>query len=223
MKHRYVARIEGRLREGLEVYMNCIIVRKTTVVILLMVCNLNSITRMGLCSYHQDSLAGDQASRDFIIGVEDVLSINVWKEPDLSIREIIVRPDGKISIPLIGDVRAKGISASQLQENIAKSLSEFISTPMVTVTVVRIMSQTVSVMGEVQRPGSFALNSSMTVIDVLARAGGVTLDAKTKKIRILRQDNGRTIQFLVNYNDIKNGKSLQQNIKLYNGDVVIVP
>ena len=161
--------------------------------------------------------------KDFLIGLEDVLSVNVWREPELSIKEVVVRPDGKISVPLVNDIQASGLTTQQLQDKIAEKLKEFISTPVVTVTVIRIMSQSVSIVGEVQKPGVYSLTAPMTVLELLARAGGVTLDAKTKKIKILRKEEGKTIQFSFNYNDIRNGKSLEKNILLKAGDTVIVP
>ncbi len=167
--------------------------------------------------------AQPEVGKDFIIGLEDVLSVNVWREPELSIKEVVVRPDGKISVPLVNDIQASGLTTQQLQDKIAEKLKEFISTPVVTVTVIRIMSQSVSIVGEVQKPGVYSLTAPMTVLELLARAGGVTLDAKTKKIKILRKEDGKTIQFDFNYNDIRNGKSLDKNILLKAGDTVVVP
>jgi polysaccharide biosynthesis/export protein len=133
--------------------------------------------------------------QDFIIGLEDVLSINVWKDPELSAREIVVRPDGKISLPLAGDVLANGLTVKQLQDSIAHKLKDYITTPIVTVTVVKIFSQSVSVVGQVVKPGVFSLGAPMTVMELLARAGGLTLDAKPKKIKILRKDQGKTYEW----------------------------
>jgi len=163
------------------------------------------------------------SGKDFVIGLEDVLSVNVWKEPELSLKEVVVRPDGKISVPLANDIQASGLTTQQLQDQIAEKLKEFISAPVVTVTVVRISSQSVSIVGEVARPGVYALAAPMTVLELLARAGGVTLDAKTKKIKIIRKEKEKTVQFMFNYNDIKSGKGLETNILLKSGDVVIVP
>jgi polysaccharide biosynthesis/export protein len=161
------------------------------------------------------------ASDDFIIGLQDVLSINVWKEPDLSVREIVVRPDGKVSLPLVNDIQASGLTTKQLQEQIAKKLTEYVATPVVTVTVVRIMSRSVSVVGEVRNPGIYPFGSPMTVLEALAKAGGFSELAKTKKIRIIRKESKNTLEF--NYKDVASGKKLQQNVVLENGDVVIVP
>ncbi len=161
--------------------------------------------------------------KDFVIGLEDVLSINVWKEPELSPKEVVVRPDGKISLPLAGDILASGLTPIQLQEKIAEKLKEFVASPVVTVTVIKISSLNVSVVGQVLKPGVYPIGAPMNVLELLARAGGLTLDAKAKKIKILRKENGKDVQFPFNYNDAVKGKNLQQNIALKNGDVVVVP
>ena len=112
--------------------------------------------------------AAASPEKDFIIGLEDVLSINVWKDPELSSKEIVVRPDGKISLPLAGDVQADGLTVKQLQDEIADKLKDYITTPIVTVTVVRILSQSVSVVGQVLKPGVISLGAPMTVMELLA-------------------------------------------------------
>jgi polysaccharide biosynthesis/export protein len=167
--------------------------------------------------------AQETAKEDYIIGEEDVLSISVWKEPELSMRELVVRPDGKISLPLVNDIMASGLTPKQLQEHITDKLKDAVVAPNVTVTVVRISSHTVSVVGQVTRPGILTLGSPTTVLTILARVGGLTEFAKSKSIKILRTENGKTLQFPFNYKNIINGKDLQQNILLKSGDTVIVP
>jgi polysaccharide biosynthesis/export protein len=170
----------------------------------------------------QSASAGNQI-QDYIIGIEDVLAINVWKEPELTIKDVVVRPDGKISLPLIGDLKADGLSVKQLQGTIAEKLKEFITAPVVTVTVTKIMSRTVSIVGQVVKSGVYPLGSTMTVLELLARAGGLAEDAKPKNIKIFRNEDGKTITFHFNYNDMIAGKNLKQNIPLKNGDEVVVP
>jgi polysaccharide export outer membrane protein len=160
---------------------------------------------------------------DYIIGLEDVLAINVWKDPELSLKEVVVRPDGKISLPLAGNIQAEGMTVKQLQDAISEKLKDYVTAPVVTVTVVKILSKSVSVVGQVQKSGIFSLGSPMTVMELLARAGGLTLDAKPKKIKIIRMENGKTITIPFNYNDMINGKDLKQNVFLQNGDVLVVP
>lgn len=171
----------------------------------------------------QTPAPGPKEDTDYIIGLEDVLAINVWKDPELSLKEVVVRPDGKISMPLVGNIQADGMTVKQLQDTISEKLKDYVTAPVVTVTVIKILSQSVSVVGQVQRPGVFSLGSPMTIMELLARAGGLTLDARPKKIKIIRVEQGKTITIPFNYNDMINGKDLKQNIFLQNGDVLVVP
>jgi len=152
------------------------------------------------------------------------MAINVWKDADLSIKDVVVRPDGKISLPLIGDLTADGLTVKQLQDTIAGKLKEYyVTVPIVTVTITRIFSKSVSIVGQVQKPGVYTIGSPTTVLELLARAGGLTIDAKGKKIKIFRKEDGKSITFLFNYNDMLNGKNMSQNILLKNGDQIVVP
>jgi polysaccharide biosynthesis/export protein len=160
---------------------------------------------------------------DYIIGTEDILSISVWKEPELSVKELVVRPDGKISLPLVNDIQASGITPNQLQARIAEKLKEFVASPNVNVTIIKVLSHTVSVVGQVRKPGLYTLGSPMTILDILARVGGITEVAKAKNIKVLRNENGKIRQFPVNYKDVIKGVNLQQNIVLNSGDTVLVP
>jgi polysaccharide biosynthesis/export protein len=162
-------------------------------------------------------------NEDYIIGAEDVLSISVWREPDLSVRELVVRPDGKISLPLVNDIQASGTTPKQLQEQIAAKLKEFIESPNVNVVVIKVFSHSVTVVGQVSKPGQYPLGSPTTVLNMLARAGGLTEFAKAKDIKIQRMENGKARLFLFNYKNVINGKDLQQNILLKRGDTVMVP
>jgi polysaccharide export outer membrane protein len=160
---------------------------------------------------------------DYVIGLEDILSVNVWKEPELSVKEVVVRPDGKISIPLIGDIQASELTPMQLQARITERMKEFVSAPSVTVVVLRIGSRSVSIVGQVAKPGIYYLGSPMTVLELLARAGGIGPDANKKKISIVRNEGGRSVSYPFNYKEVSKGVNLKQNIELKNGDVVIVP
>jgi polysaccharide export outer membrane protein len=176
-----------------------------------------------LCLTAQEPKASAGVTDDYVIGMEDVLAVSVWKEPELSVKELVVRPDGKISLPLVNDIQASGSTPRQLQEQIAEKLKKFIETPNVNVTVIKVFSHTVSVVGQVNRPGLYTLGSPTTVLDILARAGGLTEFAKTKDIKIVRKENGKTQLFPFNYKNVIKGKDLQQNITLQNGDVLMVP
>jgi polysaccharide biosynthesis/export protein len=162
-------------------------------------------------------------TEDYIIGIEDVLSIYVWKEPDFTVKELVVRSDGKISIPLVSDIQAGGLTPLQLQRGLTEKLRQFVASPNVTVTVLRSQSRSVSIVGQVNKPGTYPMIAPVTIIELIARAGGVTDIAKAKSIRIIRKENGKTMQFLFNYKEAIKGINLRQNILLKIGDVVLVP
>jgi polysaccharide biosynthesis/export protein len=181
---------------------------------------------IALCGQDQKTSAPgkpDSAGSDYVIGLQDVLSVLVWKEPELSVKDVVVRSDGKVSLPLINDVQAKGLTTTQLQQVIAEKLKEFVAAPTVSVTVVKSLSQSVSVMGQVGKPGVYYLGAPLTVLELLARAGGLGEYAKSKKIKIVRSEGGRSASYLFNYKEVVEGKNLQQNITLKSGDIVIVP
>jgi polysaccharide biosynthesis/export protein len=168
-------------------------------------------------------LMAEEVKEDYVIAIEDVLSISVWKEPDLSIRELVVRPDGKISMPLVNDIQASGKTPMQLQTEIVDKLKEFVATPNVTITVIRAVGHRVSIVGAVGRPGIYTLGSPTTILDLMARVGGVSEYAKAKNIKITRKENGKILQFPFNYKNAIRGIDLQKNILLKDGDIVLVP
>jgi polysaccharide biosynthesis/export protein len=159
---------------------------------------------------------------DYKIGAQDVVRIDVWKEPDIS-RTIPVRPDGKISLPLLNDVQAQGLTAMQLAGSIRSGLTRYLTNPQVTVTVTEINSRRVYVTGEVTRTGAMPLLPNMTVLQALSSAGGFTQFAKPQKIYILRMENGQQVKYPFNYKDALNGKHPEQNILLKPGDLIVVP
>lgn len=159
----------------------------------------------------------------YVIGDDDVLAINVWKEPDIS-RSVPVRPDGKISLPLIGDVQAAGLTPLQLQADLEKKFTSFISAPDVSVIVQEVKSQKINILGEVTRPGSYPLTSGARVLDAIALGGGFKDFAKTKDIYVLRSvAGGKQEKLKFNYKDVIKGKNVEQNVELQAGDTVIVP
>lgn len=159
----------------------------------------------------------------FVIGNDDVLSINVWKEPDVS-RSIPVRSDGRISLPLAGEIQAAGRTPLGLEHEIAIRLQSYISEPEVTVMVTQINSQKFNILGQVGRPGSFSLTNASTVLDAIALAGGFRDFAKKKSIYVLRQNpGGGESRIPFNYNEVIKGKNPEQNIKLQPHDTIIVP
>ena len=158
----------------------------------------------------------------YVIGPEDMLDISVWKEPDVS-RVVPVRPDGRISLPLIHDVEAAGMSPQQLAASVAEKLRKYLNDPQVTVIVTAINSQRVFIVGEVLRAGAFPLLPAMTVLQALSSAGGFTTFADVKKIRVVRSRNGKQVELPFNYRDVLKGDKPGQNIKLEPGDTIIVP
>jgi polysaccharide export outer membrane protein len=159
----------------------------------------------------------------FVIGANDVLAINVWKEPDVS-RSVPVRSDGKISLPLAGEVQAAGLTPLKLEQDIASKLQSYISEPEVTVIVQQINSQKFNILGMVSRPGSYSLSNSSTVLDAIAVAGGFRDFAKQKAIYVLRQNpNGTRSRMPFNYKDVVKGKNSAENVKLQPNDTIVIP
>ena len=170
-----------------------------------------------------EASAAKAHDNSFVIGNDDVLAINVWKEPDVS-RSIPVRSDGKISLPLVGEVQATGRTPLKLEEEIAARLKNYIAEPEVTVIVQQINSQKFNILGMVNKPGSYVINNSATVLDAIALAGGFRDFAKQKSIYILRQDaDGSQTRLPFNYKEVVKGKNSGQNIKLQPRDTIVVP
>ncbi len=160
----------------------------------------------------------------FVIGNDDVLAINVWKEPDVSRPSVPVRSDGKISLPLVGEVQASGRTPLKLEQEIAAKLKNYIAEPEVTVMVQQINSQKYNILGMVSRPGSYPINNSATVLDAIALAGGFKDFAKQKAIYVLRQNpDGTQARLTFNYKEVVKGKNPAQNIKLQPRDTIVVP
>jgi polysaccharide biosynthesis/export protein len=159
----------------------------------------------------------------YVIGAEDILSINVWKEQEMS-RQVPVRPDGMISLPLLGDVKASGLTPLQLQDLLTTDLKKYISDPQVTVIVTQVNSLSFNVVGEVLKPGYYPLTRRMTVLDAVAMAGGFRDFAKVKKIYVLRVEaDGKEIRLPFNYKNVVKGKNASQNIELQPRDTLVVP
>jgi polysaccharide export outer membrane protein len=168
----------------------------------------------------QPSVAPTDA--EYKIGPQDVLRIDVWKEPEIS-RTSPVRPDGRISLPLVNDVQAAGLTPTQLAAVLTDGLKKFINNPQVTVSVAEINSRRVYVTGEVTRPGAFPLLPNMTVLQALSSSGGFSQFAKIKSIYVLRTEDGKQVKHPFNYKEVVSGKKPELNIPLQPGDVIVVP
>ena len=168
-----------------------------------------------------------QHPKDFVLGPEDVLEVMVWKNQDLS-RQVVIRPDGMISMPLIGDVRANGLTAEQLADRISEKLREFKESPSVSVSVKEVNSYNVYVLGEVIKPGKYQLKSYTTVLQAISLAGGFTPYASKHMMRVMRNSaNGagtpHEMRIPVNYDDIVSGTGSLGNFYLKSGDTIVVP
>lgn len=164
------------------------------------------------------------AGPSYKIGPGDVLDVDVWQNSELTFKNLPVRPDGKISIPLLNDVQAAGLTAMQLSDNIAQGLKKYVKgDPVVTVVVAQVNSQRYYVLGEVMHPGVFPLLPGLTALQAISTAGGFTQFANEKKIYILRESNGQAQKLPFNYKDVVQGKDLRQNIELKPGDTIVIP
>lgn len=153
---------------------------------------------------------------------EDVLEISVWKEEGLK-KEVLIRPDGGLSFPLVGELQAAGMTAAQLQQEITQRLEKFIPDPVVSVAILKVAGNRIFVIGKVNKPGEFPAGRYVDVLQVLSMAGGLTPFAAENSIKVLRKQGGKEIVFPFKYAEVKKGENLQQNIQLQGGDVVVVP
>jgi polysaccharide export outer membrane protein len=158
----------------------------------------------------------------YVIGADDVLSILFWGEKDMS-AEVTVRPDGKVTLPLLNDLDAAGLTPGAFRDVIVAAARKYVEAPNPTVTVKTVNSRKVFITGQVEKPGPYPLNSSTTVLQLLAMAGGVKEFARSKNIMVLRTDGRQQQVFRFNYQDVQFGKHLDQNIELKPGDTVVVP
>jgi polysaccharide biosynthesis/export protein len=159
----------------------------------------------------------------YVIGPEDVLAVVFWREKDLSVDAIAVRPDGRITVPLLNDIQAAGITPDQLREQIQAAAGKFVTDPSVTVVVKAINSRKVFITGMVSKPGQYPLAGPTSVMQLIAMAGGLNEFADSEKVLIMRTEGGQQVAKRFNYKDVQNGKNLKQNIELLPGDTIVVP
>jgi polysaccharide export outer membrane protein len=179
-----------------------------------------SATRVGNLSTNAPS-AALTLPKDYVIGVEDVLNVVFWRDKDLS-AEVVVRPDGKISLPMLNDVPAAGMTAEQLAAEVQKVATKFVRDPGATVIVKEVRSRKLYVVGEVSRPGMFPLAADMNVLQAIAAAGGFLEGANRSNVVIVRNENGEERRYKFNYDDVVRGKNVKQNIRLLPGDTILV-
>jgi polysaccharide export outer membrane protein len=159
---------------------------------------------------------------DYIIGPDDILSVVYWRDKEMS-ADVVVRPDGRITLPLVSDVVAAGLTPEQLRDRIREVATKYVEEPNVTVVVKQINSRKVFISGMVGKPGAYPLSGAITVLQLLSIAGGVSEFADGEKILIMRNENGQQRALKFNLSDVKKGKKLQQNIELKPGDTIVVP
>ena len=159
----------------------------------------------------------------YVIGVDDVLSILFWRDKDLSAPEITVRPDGKVTLPLLNDVQAAGLTPEQLRDTVLDAARKYVEDPNPTVIVKEIKSRKVFITGQVEKPGPYPLNGTVTVLQLIATAGGLRDFADGKNISVIRVRDGKQAVFEFNYQDLLKKRYLSQNIELTPGDTVVVP
>ena len=175
---------------------------------------------LGGCAHEQASAPAAAAEEPYRIGKEDVLDVSVWRDPDLS-RTLPVRPDGFITLPMVGEVQAEGRTTVELEQDIARRLQKYIQSPRVTVMVREVNSARVYVTGEVQKPGAFPLRGQVTVLQALAMAGGLTEFADRDGMMVIRANNGPHIS--VRYSDLIDRRAQGADFPLQPGDTVVVP
>lgn len=166
--------------------------------------------------------AAPSVGADYQLGPTDVIAVVVWGEKDLS-TEVVIRPDGKISLPLLNDVEAAGLTTEQLRRRITELAKRFVATPVVTVVVKQVNNNKAFVTGQVMRPGPYVLSGPTTVLQIIALAGGFTEFADKNHVLITRLENGRQQAFEFSYNDVVKKRDLSQNLILKPGDTVVVP
>jgi len=162
------------------------------------------------------------ASERYLLNAGDVLDISVWNEDALQ-KQVAILPDGMIAFPLAGELMAKGKTVTELQSELKKNLTEYLSAPVVTVSVVSVNGNTVHIMGKVSNPGSFVMSQPLDVMQALSLAGGLSPYAEENNIIVLRRNNGKQKVLAVSYASIKKGQALASNIMLQSGDVIIIP
>jgi len=165
----------------------------------------------------------DRCRGNFRLEAGDVIRVNVWNEPNHSREQVLVRPDGKLSLPLVGDVNAAGMSINQIQRVVARKVQAFVPSPRVDVSLVSARSYQIYIMGEVRRPGTFTPQSQVNVVQALSLAGGFTPFAKSNQMWIVWNSPRGEVRIPFDYDEVLKGENLQQNVSLCRGDTVLVP
>jgi polysaccharide export outer membrane protein len=188
----------------------------------LMACASDLPSVKTLAKHQESNPSADKSDASYVIGPGDVLSVDVWKEDDLS-KEVSVRLDGKISLPLVNDVQAAGLTSTELRNQLTEKYKDFVDVPEVAVTVIESRSKRIYMLGKVARPGEYALQKNMTVVQAISLAGGLAEWANSSKVKLIRKIKGTEKTFRVDYDAIVSGKDLSQNVLLQPDDTIFVP
>jgi polysaccharide export outer membrane protein len=175
-----------------------------------------------LAKHQESNAAADKSDADYLIGPGDVLSIDVWKEPEMS-KQVSVRLDGNISLPLVNDIEAAGLTLVQLREQLAGKYKDFVDVPEVSVTLIESRSKRIYMLGKVARPGEYPLQKDMTIVQAISLAGGLAEWADVEDIKLIRKIKGTEKTFRVDYDAIVSGGDLAQNVQLQPDDTIFVP
>ncbi len=189
---------------------------------LLVACGGNIPSVKTLNNYHNDKQAIAATIESYVIGPGDILAIHVWKEPDLS-KQVSVRLDGKISLPLVNDMEAAGLTCTELRDQLTETYGEFVDVPVVSVTLVESRSRRIYILGKIRSPGEYPLQKNMTFLQAVSRAGGLGEWADPSDIRLIRRINGVEKTYRIDYDDIVSGDDLSQNVLLQPDDTIFVP
>lgn len=194
----------------------------SAIVLLLASCNMANVSNIPSISALPDTAVTYPEKESYIIGPSDILEINVWKEPDLT-RQVEVRMDGKITLPMLDDVQAENLTLMELQQKVETAYTDYVTEPEVTVILLQSNSQRIYMMGKVNSPGEYPLKKSMTFLQAVSIAGGLGRWADKDNIRLIRKIDGEEQTYRINYNAIITGKDLSQNILLRPEDTIFVP
>jgi polysaccharide export outer membrane protein len=175
-----------------------------------------------LAQHEQSNLSISKEDESYIIGPGDLLSVNVWKEGELS-KQVSVRLDGKISLPLVNDVQAAGLSSTELRNQLTEQYKDFVEVPQVSVTVLESRSKRIYLLGKVMKPGEYLMQKNMTIVQAISLAGGLAEWADSSDVKLIRKIKGTEKTFRVDYDAIVSGEDLSQNVLLQPDDTIFVP
>ena len=175
-----------------------------------------------LAKHQESNPSADKSDADYIIGPGDILSIDVWKESELS-KQVSVRLDGNVSLPLVNDIKAAGLTCGELRSQLTEKYKDFVDVPEVAVTVIESRSKRIYMLGKVAKPGEYALQKNMTVVQAISLAGGLAEWADSSDVKLIRKIKGTEKTFRIDYEAIVSGEDLSQNVLLQPDDTIFVP